>query len=125
MQTAVTAYVGPGTVAFDAATGTITFTATSDGDVMVPLNVDLGLADDTLLEGSEDFTLSLSGQTSTSGASVGIVATAASVTTTINDTQGPGGVADGPALWSIAGPTASDEGTTPQYTVSLLSLIHI
>ena len=119
VQTAVSAYVGPGTVAFDSTTGTITFTATGDGDVMVPLNVDLGLVDDTLLEGAEDFTLGLSDQTSTSGVAVDISATAASVTTTINDTQGPGGSADGPALWSITGPANSDEGTTPQYTVSL------
>ena len=119
VQTAVSAYAGPGAVSFDATTGVITFTAVNDGDVMTPLTITLSFVDDVLLEGVEDFTFGLSDQTSSSGVAVDISPTAASVTTTINDTQGQGGSADGPALWSITGPANSDEGTTPQYTVSL------
>ena len=61
VQAAVTAYAGPGSVAFDTATGGITFTAGNDGDVMTPLTVELGLVDDALLEGVEDFAIGLSG----------------------------------------------------------------
>ena len=86
---------------------------------MTPLPIVLNFVDDALLEGAEDFTLSLSGQSSSSGVAVEIATTAASVTTTINDTQGPGGVVEGPALWSITGPVTTDEGATPQYIVSL------
>ena len=119
VQTAVDAYTGPGSVAFDGATGTITFTADNDGDVMEPLIVELGLVDDALLEGVEDFTFGLSGQASSTGSAVAIAPASASVTTTINDTQGVGGAPDGPALWSVTGPVSSDEGTTSQFTVAL------
>ena len=83
VQDAVTAYPGPGSVAFDVTTGTITFTASNDGEVMTPLTVELGLVDDVLLEGVEDFTFGLSGQVSSTGAAVAIAPASASVTTTI------------------------------------------
>ena len=46
-------------------------------------------------------------------------ASAASASTTINDTQGVGGAADGPALWSVTGTASADEGDDALYTVSL------
>jgi len=119
IESAVAAYAGPGAVTFDTASQIITFTAANDGDVMAPLNVDLALTDDAFAEGAEDFTLTLATASSSTGVSVGIDATAVSVTTTINDTQGVGGIADGPAQWSITGPALADEGSTAQYTVSL------
>ena len=117
VQAAVDAYAGPGTVTLVG--NTVTFTADADGDVMTPLDIDLSLVDDAFIEGPEDFTLSLSNESSTSGAGVGINAAAASVTTTINDTQGPGGVAEGPAEFSITGSIEGNEGETVTYTVEL------
>ena len=67
----------------------------------------------------DSFTFGLSGQVSSTGAAVAIAPASASVTTTINDTQGVGGAPDGPALWSVTGPVSSDEGTTSQFTVAL------
>ena len=86
---------------------------------MTPLEIDLALIDDGLIEGPEDYTLGLSNVTSTSGASVSINASASSVTTTINDTQGPGGDAEGPATFSITGPADGDEGSVASYQVAL------
>ena len=39
--------------------------------------------------------------------------------TTINDTQGVGGIPDGPAEWSITGDIVADEGGIAQYTIEL------
>ena len=106
-------------VTFDSVNGTLTYTSPSDGASMTDLVIDLPLTDDGLIEGPEDFSLGLTNPTTSTGANVAVDAAAASVTTTINDTQGDGGAADGPAEWSITGPTDSDEGSTPQYTVAL------
>ena len=65
VQAAVDAYTGPGTVTLSG--NTITFTAGADGDVLTPLEIDLALIDDGLIEGPEDYTLELSNVTSTSG----------------------------------------------------------
>ena len=119
VQAAVTAYTGDGTVAFDAATGTITFTATNDGDEMADLLIDLMITDDALIEGAEDFSIGLASAASSTGGDIAVSATAATVTTTINDTQGVAGIADGPAQWSIVGSVAGDEGDDVAYTVSL------
>ena len=53
IETAVADYSGDGTLAFDAATGTLTFTAGADGDELTPLTFEFGLEDDTLVEGPE------------------------------------------------------------------------
>jgi len=105
-------------VSFDGVS-TLTYTAPSDGASMADLIVDLPLTDDGFVEGSEDFSLDLTNPTSSSGLTVTVDANAASTTTTIQDTQGPGGVLDGPSDWSITGPANGDEGTAPQYTVAL------
>ena len=106
-------------VTFNAATGTLTYTALSDGASMTDLVIDLDITDDTIIEGPEDYSLTLNNATTATGANVSIDAAADEVTTTINDTQGLGGVADGPAEWSITGTTSADEGTTAQYIVAL------
>ena len=84
-----------------------------------PLEIDLSLVDDTLIEGPEDFTIDLTNATSSTGAAVAVDATTATVTTTINDTQGDGGAAEGPAEFSITGSVEGDEGETVTYTVDL------
>ena len=82
VSAAVTAYSGPGNYSY--AAGTLTWTATADGQTPVDLVVSLGASDDLTVEASEDYTISLSTPASTTGASVGLGATTA-VTTTIND----------------------------------------
>ena len=119
VQDAVANYAGPGSVTFNEVTGTITFTAAHDGDVMDPLSIALHLTDDVLIEGPENFELNLNGAASSTGAAVSISPTAGNITTTIDDTRGLNGAPEGPAFWSITGPADSNEGTTPQYTVSL------
>jgi len=106
-------------VTFDPLSGTLTYTAPSDGATMTPLVIDLPMTDDGLIEGPEGFTLNLTNPTSSTGASVGLDATANSVSTTINDTQGPGGAADGPLQWSVRGDASVDEGGTSGYSVAM------
>ena len=120
VQDAVAAYAGDGTVAFDSATGTITFTATNDGDQMDDLLIDLALIDDALIEGTENFSIDLANAGSGTGGDIAVDASAASASTTINDTQGIGGATDGPALWSVTGTASGDEGDNATYTVSLI-----
>ena len=106
-------------VSFDPTTGVLTYTAPADGATLAPIIVDLGISDDILIEGSEQFEIVLSNPGSTTGAAVQVSSTADSVTTTINDTQGLGGVADGPAEWSIIGDTSVNEGATAGYRIIL------
>ena len=105
-------------VTFDGVS-TLTYTAPSDGASMSDLIIDLPLSDDGLIEGPEDFNLALTNAASSTGANVAIDTANDDVTTTIDDTQGPSGPADGPAEWSITGPASSGEGSTAQYTVAL------
>ena len=106
-------------LSFDSNTGTLTYTAPSDGASMDDLVVSLPITDDALIEGTEDFQITLSNATTSTDASVAISATHDSVTTVINDTQGPAGPIDGPAQWSITGSDIVDEGAFAQYTVQL------
>ncbi len=106
-------------VSFNSTTGTLTYTSPSDGASMANLVVDLPITNDSFIEGSESFAISLSSATSTTGANIAVNASNSQVTTTINDTQGIGGAADGPGEWNISGPVTGDEGLTVQYTVSL------
>ena len=106
-------------VSFDPMTGEITYTSPADGATVAPIVVDLGITDDVLIEGPEQFEIILSNPGSTTGASIEVSATMGSVTTTINDTIGLGGAADGPAEWSITGDTSVNEGVTASYLVSL------
>ena len=119
IESAVADYTGDGTLEFDPATGTLTFTAENDGDVMTPLTFEFGLEDDGLIEGSEVFALELTNAGSPTGSSVSVDPAAGSVSTTINDTQGPGGEIEGPAEFSISGPSAGDEGSVATYEVAL------
>ena len=111
----------PGSVAWNGIT--LTFTAGADGDTMDGLGIDLGLTDDALVEGAEQFNIALSNATADNGVTAGIDSLNDDVTTTINDTQGPGGSPDGPATWSVTGTTNLDEGATANYTVALSSAL--
>ena len=82
---------------------------------MGDLNIVLATSIDSLVEGSEDYTISLASPASTTGETIGIDANANSVTTTINDIVAATDVAQ----WSINGPATSNEGTTAQYTLAL------
>ena len=106
----------PGALAWDGTT--LTFTSDATG-AMGDLNIVFTASTDSLVEGSEDFTVSLTSAASTTGETIGIDANADSVTTTIADIVAAADVAE----WSIAGPATGDEGSAAQYT--LLSLIHI
>ena len=107
-------------VTFDPVTGTLTYTVPADGSAMTDLLINLPLTDDGLIEGPEDFSLNLTNATTSTGAAIEIDAATASITTTINDTQGDGGDPEVAGQWSVTGPSDSDEGSTPQYTVCLL-----
>ena len=87
-------------VSFDGVS-TLTYTAPSDGASMADVLIDLPLTDDVLIEGVEDYSLDLGNPTSSTGLTITVSTTADSVTTTITDTQGPNGSADGPGEWSV------------------------
>ena len=82
IDNAILAYVGAGSYAWDGTT--LSWTATSDGDSPSVLNISLDAVDDSLVEASEDFTVTLSNAGSTTGAAITLGATT-SVTTTITD----------------------------------------
>lgn len=117
VQAAITAYTGPGALSYNAATSTLTFI--SNGNAMEPLLITLPITDDAMLEGPEDLSVILSGASGTTESSIVVDSGNAGVTTTINDTQGVGGAADGPAEWSLVGAPTVDEGGTVNYTLSL------
>ena len=126
INAAVTAYAGPGSVSFNAGTGELTYTATADGDAMTALSISLLATDDATLEADEDFTVSISGPSSTTGASVGLGASTA-VTTTITDNDAAtvsiaattdgneAGVVDG--VFTVTMTNPSDTDTVVNYTV--------
>ena len=107
VNTAVAAYAGDGTVTFDGTT--VTFTATDDGDSLTDLTFELAAVDDVLVEGDEDFRVSISNARSTTGGEI-ITGTTA-VTTTIIDND--------IAEWTITGDTSVAEGFDAKYVVNL------
>ena len=100
---------------------TLTFTAPAGGGSMADFVINLGVTDDAFIEGSENFEIELSNAASTTGVTTSIGTDTA--TTTINDTQGPGGADDGPATWSITGTSHVDEGNDSTYTLSLAGML--
>jgi len=122
---AVAAFAGPGSYAWDGTT--LTWTATADNQLPGLLNITLGATDDATVEGNEDFTISIANPGSTSGASTGLGTTTA-VTTTITDndmatvsiaptTDGnETGPIDGVFTVSITSPSATD--TVVSYAVA-------
>jgi len=111
-------------VSFNPDTGTLTYTAPTDGATMSDIVIGLQLFDDDLIEGPEDFTLELGNASSPTGASVAIDTTSGAITSTINDTQGSGpggtgGLSERPGEWSLSGELIVDEGAIAPYTVSL------
>ena len=108
VNTAVAAYSGDGSVAFDGTT--ITFAATADGDSLTPLVINLDAVDDTLIEGDEDFTVSIANAGSMTGADVVLAATT-SVTTTIIDNDA--------VTFSVTGDQTVNEGNDAAYLLNL------
>ena len=110
VASAVAAYSGPGS--YSLVGSTLTWTAAADGQSADPLTISLNAIDDSTVEASEDYTLSLSSPSSTSGASVSLGATTA-VTTTINDND--------VATVSIAAVTDADEAglVNGEFTVTM------
>ena len=107
-------------VMFNPVTGTLTYTSPADGASMEDLVIDFALTDDGLLEGPEEFALGLSNAGSPTGAPVALDSAAASINTTINDTEGASGSAEAPGQWSVSGPAESAEGSIAPFTVSCL-----
>ena len=93
-------------MSFDAGTGTLTYTGT--GSPMPNLVISLAAVNDGLVEGSEQYTVSLSSPGSTTGANV---VGSGSVQTTITDV--------GIATWSLSGDAGVTEGNAASYTVHL------
>ena len=102
----VAAYVGPGSLAFD---GT-TLTFTSDGNPMGDLCIELPTVDDAIVEGSEDFTVSIANPGTTTGIDIATGGTT-TVTTSITDND--------TATWSITGDATVAEGDDAKYVVNL------
>ena len=82
VNAAITAYSGPGS--YSLVGNTLTWTASAEGQSPAALVISLGATDDSIVEASEDFQVSLANPASTTGASIGLGATTA-VTTTITD----------------------------------------
>lgn len=119
LATAVNAAIaGNPDVTFDATTGELTYTAPTDGATMPLLVVGVSITNDVIVEGTEQYTIALTNPGSTTGAVVGVSATDDSVTTTINDTQGLGGIPDA-AEWSITGSPTVGEGANAAYKIAL------
>ncbi len=115
--TAVSEYaagMGAGTVTFDG-TNKLTFSAASQGDTMDNLVITLGVTDDSLVEGVEDFGISIADTSSGTGATVAVDASNHNVTTTITD--------DDTATWTLTdNNTVADtvgENATASYLLSL------
>ena len=80
VNAAIASYTGPGALAFDG----VTLTFTSDGNPMDDLCIELTAIDDALVEGPEDYSISIANPGSTTGGSVAVGGTT-TVTTTITD----------------------------------------
>ena len=100
-----TAVAGRTDLSFD---GT-TLTYTGDGNAFAPLTIEVATNDDNVIEGVEDFTVSIANPGSTTGSDV--VEGVTLVTTTIidNDTS----------TWDIFGSPSVTEGGTAQYNLFL------
>ena len=113
------AVAGNPDVAFDAVNGTLIYTSPADGSSMTDIVIDLSFTDDVLIEGPENFSLSLSNPATTTGAAVTVSSTGNSVTTTIVDVNQITGNPDGPAEWSLTGDVSVDEADLASYTLEL------
>ncbi|MCA9048755.1 MAG: hypothetical protein KDA89_08500, partial [Planctomycetaceae bacterium] len=114
---AVGSYSGPGVLSFDGTT--LTYTGEHDGDEMESVSVRLFVTDDSLIEGTESFSVTLESSASPTGAVVSIDPDDAPAEVDILDTQGIGGPPDGPGEWSIAGSPSVDEGSRAEYEIVL------
>ena len=117
VSSAVAAYTGPGSVAWDGTT--LTYTAAADGDELTGFVIDLDAVDDAFLEGPEIYDVRLANAGSTTGVVAGINAAQNIVATTINDTDGDGGPAEPGGEWSLVGGGLVNEGDPAGFTVVL------
>ena len=78
---------------------------------MTNLAISLPTVNYTLVEGSENFTVSIVSQASTTGASILLHGTNNAVTTTIVDNDS--------ATWALVGAASVNEGSAAGYTLSL------
>ena len=113
---AVNAYSGPGTLAWNGTA--LTFTSDGTGQ-MAPLVIDLMAVNDAIVEGVEQYNVSISGAASTTGIAVNIDAANNSVDTEIQDTIDAVGTSLDKASWSIVGATSVNEASTTDYTITI------
>ncbi|MCP4485849.1 MAG: hypothetical protein GY820_00760, partial [Gammaproteobacteria bacterium] len=114
VDAAITAYNGAANAGTFARTvDTLTYTHGATDDTVDSMTIALATEDDTLVEGPEDYTLTITAAVppTTTGAAVAVDATVYTVTTTIidNDT----------ATWSLTGPADVTEGASASYTLAL------
>ena len=113
VQVAVTAYSGPGSIAFNSATNVLSFTSDGTG-TMADLGISFAINNDSQLEMNEDFTVALSSPTSETGQVVTIAGGAGSVDTTINDST------TSLATITATDAVASEAGSNPgEFTIDL------
>ena len=113
VDSAITAYNGSHSGTFARSGNTLTYTqGVADGTVD-SMTIDLATEDDSLVEGPEDYALSITAAAvpSTTGAGVAVSGTVYTVTTTITDND--------VATWSLTGPAGVSEGATATYTLAL------
>ena len=96
----------------------MTFTGDGTGQ-MAPLVIDVMAINDPIVEGVEDYNVSISNAVTTTGISVGIDAANNLVNTQIQDTIDAAGTALDSANWSITGSPTVGEGANAKYTVGL------
>ena len=100
-----TAVAGRTDLSFD---GT-TLTYTGDGNAFAPLTIEVATNDDNVIEGAEDFTVSIANPGSTTGSDVDEGVTLVTTTIVDNDTS----------TWDIFGSPSVTEGGTAQYNLFL------
>ena len=86
---------------------------------MAPLVIDVMAINDPIVEGVEDYNVSISNAATTTGVAVNIDAANNSVNTEIQDTIDAAGTSLDKANWSITGATSVNEAGTTNYTITI------
>jgi len=100
----------------------LTFTSDGTGE-MAALLIDLMAVNDAVVEGVEDYTVSIANAATTTGIAVGIDTANSSVTTEIQDTIDAVGTALDKATFSLTGATSVDEANTTDYTITIDAIL--
>ena len=109
VDTAIAAYAGPGTIARSG--NILTYTGGVGGTALTDLAISLATADDSLVEGPENYTVTIAAAASGTGSSVLLSGTNSTVTTTVADNDS--------ATWSLTGAANVNEGSAAAYTLAL------